>query len=135
MVRDYQPEDLEAVRRIHAEAGYDYPFPDIGHPLFLNRLISEAGANIVAAGLHRVCYETFVLVDPSARPQEKWAALRELNDALSTRAYQQGLDITHASVPPIGFDKRLLQLGWSPDHEGWRLWSRWTNAVSRQPSE
>jgi hypothetical protein len=131
MIRDLNPKDISRVQAIHKMAGYDYQFPDLAHPLFLNRIVSTIGDRILAAGLHRICYETFALVDPEARPQEKWAALRELNGELSTRAYWQGLDLTHASVPPIGFDRRLTQLGWSPDREGWRLWSRETNAICR----
>lgn len=131
MIRDIVQSDIERLKDIHRAAGIDYQFPPLHSPLFVNRIVSMAGANIVAAGLHKVCYETFAVVDPNARPQEKWAALRELNDELSTRAYWQGLDLTHASIPPIGFDKRLLQLGWSPDRDGWALWSRQTNAISR----
>jgi hypothetical protein len=136
MIRPLEPSDIPTLARIHTAAGYTYPLPDITAPLFLNRIVSVTANGIVtAAGLHRICYETFVLVDPSQRPQEKWAALRELNAELSTRAYKQGLDMTHASVPPIGFDRRLRQLGWQPDLEGYRLWSRQTNAVSSQPGE
>ena len=132
MIRDFQPSDLERLKEIHTQAGYDYLFPDLSSPLFLNRIISVNGAKILAAGLHRICYETFALVDPNARPQEKCAALRELNEELSTRAYWQGLDMTHASIPPIGFDRRLRELGWNPDREGWRLWSQDTDAQRRK---
>jgi hypothetical protein len=131
MIRDLTQADIGRLEQIHSGAGIDYSFPCLDSPLFINRIVSASGGKIVAAGLHKVCYETFVLVDPNARPQEKWAALREVNDELSTRAYRQGLDLTHASVPPIGFDKRLLQLGWSKDRENWALWSRETNALCR----
>lgn len=134
MIRDLLPEDIPIVEAIHRASGLDYGLPHITGPLFLNRIVSVDGSKICAAALHHICYETWALVDPSARPQEKWAALRELNDELSNRAYAQGLDLTHASVPPIGFDRRLQQLGWSPDREGWRLWSRETNALCRRPS-
>jgi hypothetical protein len=128
MIRDYVESDLPALRAIHQAQGIDYVFPDLTSPLFLNRLVSANGANIIAAGLHRICYETLVLVNPVARPQEKWAALRELNESLSTRAYWQGLNETHAAVPPIGFNRRLRQLGWLPDRDGWQLWTKETNA-------
>lgn len=130
MIRDLSSSDLEKLRLIHVSSGADYLFPDLDSPLFVNKLVSEQGGKLIAAGLHKVCYETFVLVDPKAGPREKWDALGELNEALATRAYWQGLDLIHASIPPIGFDKRLRQLGWEPDREGWRLWSRVTNAVS-----
>ena len=131
MIRNLEGSDVDAVRKIHAASGLDYALPDLAHPLFVNKLVSEAEGRIIAAGLHRICYETFVLVNPAVQPGQKWTALRELNAALSDRAYWQGLDMTHASVPSIGFDKRLRQLGWSPDREGWRLWSRETHAIGR----
>jgi hypothetical protein len=135
MIRDLRTEDLSVVEAIHRASGLDYKLPDITGPLFLNRIVSVNGSRIFAAALHHICYETWALVDPGARPQEKWAALRELNDELSNRAYAQGLDLTHASVPPIGFDRRLKLLGWEPDRDGWRLWSRTTNAIGRRPSK
>ena len=129
MIRDMRPDDVVWLADAHRKSGADYAFPDVFGPLFINRVVCEnSSGTIFAAGLHRICYETFALVDPNARPQEKWAALRELDAALSTQAYKQGLDLTHASVPPIGFDKRLKQLGWSQDREGYRLWSRETHA-------
>ena len=129
-IRDLTLEDEAKLRLIHQASRIDYLFPDLENPLFVNKLVSVRDGKLIAAGLHRVCYETVALVDPHAAPQEKWAALGELNEALSTRAFWQGLDLTHASIPPIGFEKRLRRLGWEPDREGWRLWSRKTNAVS-----
>jgi hypothetical protein len=134
VIRDIESSDIPLIEAIHRASGLDYNLPDITGPLFLNRIVSTDGSNIVAAALHHICYETWALVDPGARPQEKWAALREINDELSNRAYWQGLDLTHASVPPIGFDRRLRLLGWEPDRDGWRLWSRPTNEIGRRPS-
>ena len=130
MIVDLKPEDIAILRAIHLSSGIDYKFPDLAHPLFVNKIASWRDGKLIAAGLHKIAYETFVLVDPKATPQGKWAALKELNDQLAIRAYGQGLDETHAALPPIGFAKRMRQLDWSPDREGWQLWSRETNAVS-----
>lgn len=137
MIRDLQPYYLAKLRLIHAsQEKFDADFPKLDSPLYVNQFVSVQNGKLIAAGLHKVTYETFVLVDPNARPQEKWTALGELNGALSTRAYQQGLDETFASVQrSIGFDKRLRQLGWSEDRPGWQLWSLKTNEVSGSPSD
>lgn len=130
-IRDLLPEDEAKLRQIHASRGIDHLFPDLESPLAINKIVSVHDGKLIAAGLHLVCYETVAIVNPDATPQEKWTALKEINNDLATRAYRQGLDVTHAAVArSIGFDKRLRQLGWEPDRKGWRLWSRKTSEVS-----
>lgn len=123
------------VSKLHESSNYDFLMQPLDSPLILNRILSSSGDRVIAAGFHKVCYETICVVDTNARPQEKWAALRELNEELSTRAFRQGIDLTHAAISPIGFDKRLLQLGWKPDRDGCRLWSLETNEVCNKSSE
>lgn len=134
MIRQLTDEDIVRLRAIHCAAGYTFDCPDFSSPLMLNGIVSLSGDTVVASGWHKVCYETVALVNPEATPQEKWAALKEIDSELSTRAFQQGLDIVHAAVSPIGFDKRLLQLGWVPFPDGSKLWSRKTNEVSNKSS-
>jgi hypothetical protein len=38
-IRAYEEGDLEALKRIHAAQGFAYPFPDLGNPLFLTKLV------------------------------------------------------------------------------------------------
>lgn len=128
LVRRYNVDDEDMLRKIHADAGYDYEFPNLASSLFLNRVVATENGIVISAGMHRVCYETFLLVDPSRRPQVKWEAIKGVQNFLLTEAYLQGLDEIHASVPPIGFDRRLVQLGWTPDRPDWKLWSRRTYA-------
>lgn len=135
MIRAMVPGDIPTLRDIHRAAGYAFDCPDFFSPLVMNKVVSTEGGIFVASGWHKVCYETVALVNPDATPQEKWAALKEIDSELSTRAFRQGLDIVHAAVSPIGFDKRLLQLGWVPFPDGSRLWSRQTNEVSSQASK
>lgn len=135
MIRPMVSGDIPVLRDIHARAQYSFDCPDFFSPLMLNKVVVSDGANIICSGWHKICYETIVLVNSNATPQEKWAALKEIDSELSTRAFRQGLDIVHAAVSPIGFDKRLLQLGWVPFPDGSRLWSRQTNEVSSQASK
>lgn len=134
MIREMTFGDISSLCKMHREAKYDFDCPDFFSPLMLNKVVSAENGIIVASGWHKVCYETVALVNPDATPQEKWAALKEIDSELSTRAYRQGLDIVHAAVSPIGFDKRLLQLGWVPFPDGSKLWSRQTNEVSNKSS-
>jgi hypothetical protein len=40
-IREYTPNDLEALRRLHAAQGFGYPFPDLESPLFVTKLVLE----------------------------------------------------------------------------------------------
>jgi hypothetical protein len=40
-IREYTPNDFEALRRLHAAQGFGYPFPDLDSPLFITKLIME----------------------------------------------------------------------------------------------
>jgi hypothetical protein len=52
--------------------------------------------------------------------------MQTLQSSVLSEAYAKGLDEIHAAIPEIGFDKRLIQLGWLKDRSGWNLWSRST---------
>lgn len=134
MIRAMSDADVLLMRNIHRAARYTFDCPDFSSPLMLNGIVSLSGDTLIASGWHKVCYETVALVNPDATPQEKWAALREIDSELSTRAFRQGLDIVHAATSLTGFDKRLLQLGWVPFPDGSKLWSRKTNETGNKPS-
>lgn len=134
MIRAMTDADIALLRGLHRSAGYSFDCPDFASPLMLNGIVSLAGDTLVASGWHKVCYETVALVNPKATPQEKWAALREIDSELSTQAFRQGLDIVHAATSLTGFDKRLLQLGWVPFPDGSKLWSRQTNETGSKSS-
>ena len=40
-IREYTPNDFDALRRMHAAQGFGYPFPDLDSPLFLSKLVLE----------------------------------------------------------------------------------------------
>ena len=43
-LREYLPNDLDALRRLHAAQGFGYPFPDLDCPLFVTKLVLEEEA-------------------------------------------------------------------------------------------
>lgn len=125
-VRDYRPEDKAELEAIHKAQGIDYEFPDLEHPLFFVKKVIVIDGKIRSALVLKICAETFLLLEQRQDPHEKFAEMEILQRSVLSEAYAKGLDEIHAAVPDIGFDKRLLQLGWSKDRDGWKLWSRRT---------
>ena len=40
-IREYTPNDLDALRHMHAAQSFGYPFPDLESPLFVSKLVLE----------------------------------------------------------------------------------------------
>lgn len=125
LIRTATPTDYAALRAMHARMGIDYAFPGLDSPLMAVKKVREVDGRITGALMLRMCAETLLLVN-EGRPQDRMTALQELQAAVLPEAWALGLDEIHASVPAIGFDKRLLQLGWAKDRPGFALWSRRT---------
>lgn len=129
LIREYTEADLEALRRMHARQGFDYPFPDIADPLFVSKLVveDEAGRAVMAAAA-RVTSEMYLLADPEAgTPRERYARLAALHEAGEQDLLARGLEDAHAWLPPRiakRFGRRLESLGWIRD-------DRWTPYCKR----
>ena len=64
LIREYTEADLDALRRMHARQGFDYPFPDLADPIFISKLVVEDDAGrAVIASLARLTCEMYLLVD------------------------------------------------------------------------
>jgi hypothetical protein len=73
--------------------------------------------------------ETYLLLDEGLSPQEKNAAMQVLQPEFLGECRAKGAESVTAWIPENVeeiFRKRLLQLGWTPDREGWHTWSRTT---------
>ena len=143
-IRQYQQEDLDSLRAIHAAQGFDYPLPDLNHPLFVTKLVlsdgdadPEVGENnaerdrantgetsqsteqILGAVLLRLTAEAYLLLDPRAgTPRQRWQSLLALHAAAERDAWRSGLEDVHAWLPPsiaTKFGKRIAGLGWVRD--------------------
>lgn len=126
MIRDFKGDDLPLVKMFHVESGIDYQMPNLDGPLFPVKKVCEVEGQVVGALALRLCAETYLWLDQQRRPQEKLQTMKALQSEVLAEAWKNGLDEISASVPSIGFDRRLRQLGWLPDREGWRLWTRRT---------
>jgi hypothetical protein len=128
-VREFAEGDLEALRRIHARQGFDYPFPDLRDPLFVTKLVMEDESREVAepgsqkgiagAALLRVTAEAYLLLDPElGTARERWNRILTLHAATERDAWRRGLQDVHAWLPPEiaeKFGRRLTRLGWIRD--------------------
>ena len=64
LIREYTPADLDALRRMHAQQGFDYAFPDLADPIFVSKLVVEDDdGRAVMASLARLTCEMYLLVD------------------------------------------------------------------------
>jgi hypothetical protein len=127
-IREYKASDLEALKRMHAEQGIDYNFPDLADEMFVSKLVVENGAGeIEQASLLRLTSEAYLLMDKKAgTPQTRWEKLRLLHEMTRREAKRLGLFDVHAFVPgelPEAFFRRLRRMGWT--EEKWRcMWRK-----------
>jgi hypothetical protein len=124
-VREYQPEDLDALRALHAAQGFPYKFPDLANPLFITKLVltygddTQANGGIAGAALLRLTAEAYLLLDARCgTPRERLQRLLVLHAATERDAWNRGLEDVHAWLPPQiarRFGRRLERLGWLRD--------------------
>jgi hypothetical protein len=122
LVRAYNESDLDALRRMHASQGFDYPFPDLADPIFVSKIVVEDDDGRVAmASLARLTCEMYLLVDrenTTGQPRERWMQLLALHSAGERDLLARGLDDAHGWLPPPiakRFGRRLASLGWQRD--------------------
>ncbi|HXN18786.1 MAG TPA: hypothetical protein VN875_10675 [Candidatus Binatus sp.] len=128
LVREYTHADLDALRRMHAQQGFDYAFPDLADPLFVSKLVVEDGAGrAVMASLARLTCEMYLLVAPGeGNPRERYARLLALHSVGERDLVARGLHDAHAWLPPPiakKFGRRLAALGWVRD-DAWTPYCR-----------
>jgi len=124
LIRPYTESDLDALRRMHAAQGFDYPFPNLDDPIFISKLVVEDDAGrAVMASLARLTCEMYLFADPGAgKPRDRFSRLLALHATGERDLFARGLDDAHAWLPPPiakRFGRRLEALGWVRDN-------RWT---------
>ena len=122
LIRPYTESDVDALRRMHAAQGFDYPFPNLDDPIFVSKLVVEDDAGrAVMASLARLTCEIYLLADPGAgKPRDRFSRLLALHAAGERDLLARGLDDAHAWLPPRvahRFGRRLEALGWIPDNQ------------------
>ncbi len=131
MIREYKEEDLAELRRIHAESGFGYAFPDLNDPLFVSKLVlaNEDGC-VEMAALARLTCEMYLLVGrrggDRSEPRRRYENLVNLHREGEKDLLARGLEDAHAWLPPAvasRFGRRLQDFGWVRD-DGWTPYSR-----------
>jgi hypothetical protein len=130
LVREYSPGDLNTLRRMHSQQGFDYPFPNLDDPIFISKLVvEEKNGHVVMASLARLTCEMYLFVDHrgiegdyvlqrGGKPLARYARLMALHRAGEQDLLARGLDDAHAWLPPTisrSFGRRLGGLGWMRD--------------------
>jgi hypothetical protein len=130
LVREYSPGDLDALRRMHSQQHFDYPFPDLDDPIFISKLVvEEKNGHVVMASLARLTCEIYLFVGypnidgdevlrRAGKPRARYGRLMALHRAGEQDLLARGLDDAHAWLPPAisrSFGRRLGVLGWMRD--------------------
>jgi hypothetical protein len=129
VVREYRPEDFAAVKALHEASGIDYAMPELAGPLFLVKKVVEVDGAVTAACALRIEAETYLWC--GGGPEDKMAAMRAMQPEILDAAWMSGIDNLVCWIPEdveTRFEKRLKELGWSRDRDGWHSWSRPTEA-------
>lgn len=125
-VREYSDADLEHFKRIHAESGLDYAFPELSSPLFIVKTVVERAGVPVMLAAGRIEAETYLVT--SGAPLDRWQDMQAAQPYYLSALWSQGIDSTYAVVPNgvnAVFAKRMRMLGWEPARD-WCPWTRVT---------
>lgn len=132
VIRDYSPEDFDAIRRIHEASEIDYQLPDLSSPLFLVTKVYLVDGVIRAAGGLYIQAEAYLWLDHDwGSPEDRLAAIQSLDREAMHEAWLKGIDQAVLFLPPgmERFGKRLVEdLGFTRDREGWLSYSKETHA-------
>jgi hypothetical protein len=131
IIRNYQPKDFDAIKRIHEQSQLDYKMPAIDARLFIVKKVLEVDGVIRQAVGFRLEVETYLWSDSSdwALNEEKFLGLQALQAESMHDLMTKGIDTAVCWVPEKGdkfFAKRMAQLGWEKDRPNWISWSRKT---------
>lgn len=136
-IRDYTREDEAAVQRIHDASEIDYTLPDLAAPLFVVTKVYEVDGVIRAYGGAYLQAEVYLVLDHSnwATPDDKLSAIHSLDACVISELWAKGVDVAVLWLPPgmERFGKRLEELGFTKDRDGWRTYSKKTSNRSSSP--
>ena len=112
--------DIEELKRLHAESGFPYTFPNLRDPLFVSKLVLEGeDGGVEMAALARLTCEMYLLVNRNeCDARRRWYDLLHLHVAGAAELAAKGLEDAHAWLPPTiarRFGRRLEALGWVRD--------------------
>jgi hypothetical protein len=135
VVRDASIEDFPEIQEIHSAMGMDYALYDLNSPLLLvKKVCTDESGKVIGACLLRLTAETVLLLSPELEPAGKMTAMEQMQPEVLEAAWSKGLDEVEARIPTETeqiFEKRLRQLGWTRNRDGWHAWTRSTSCETR----
>ena len=121
MIRDLENDDVETLKAIHRESGFDYGFPDLGDPLFLVKVVVEEDGKTVQGLALKLTASAYLWIDETwGSPLMRWHRLKNLVLEAKKQAWAKGLDELYAVIPPEiakVFEPWLKMLGLSKDRD------------------
>ena len=126
-IRPLEQKDIPKLREIYAEMGFDYAFPDLLSPQFVNVMVLEDDGVPVMAIASRKTVETYLLMKKGWRtPGWRQEAFLQLHLGAHKAVKALGFTDVHAWVPPQvskSFGRRLQRVfGWKKSV--WDVFSR-----------
>jgi hypothetical protein len=112
--------DLEAFRRIHAESGLDYQFPDLGSPLFLNKTVVERAGKPTTLLAGKIDIEAYLMTSGSAKGRLE--DIEAVQPVFLHELWLKGIDSVYCGVPKVvdrHFRKHMERLGWERGRPEW----------------
>ena len=128
IVREFKPEDMPALKSLHARSGFKYDLPDFADQQFVVRRVAEDDGQIVMGGFLRQTTEAFLVCDSHWRgPRWRYEALEAIHNDAVEQLRKTGFRDIQAFLPPEiekRFGERLLALGWQRYVEDeWKCYS------------
>jgi hypothetical protein len=120
-IRDYTPEDQDALVRMYLQGNSAFRFPELDDPIFLVKKVLEHEGRARMAVLARATTEIYLFMDHRhSKPAWRWDNFQHLHRAAETALLEQGMDDAHCWLPPEierRFGRRLRTLDWIRDND------------------
>lgn len=141
MIRNYEPKDFEAIKRIHSESGLPYQLPTMNvktptgeikqAPLWLVTKVLEVDGVVRAALGSWIQVELYFWIDKSdwTDPEGKLLAAKVLEKAVMEEVWLKGVEHAALWLPPNmdRFGKRLVDdFGFDKIEDGWTVYAKQT---------
>lgn len=130
LVRPYRPEDLDAIRQLHADSKLDYRFPLIDSPLFLVKTVIERRGRPTTMLAGKIDVEAYLMTSGSAA--ERLEDIESAQETFLRELWAKGVDTVYCGVPASvnrHFGKHMERLGWERGRPQWVNWFRNTGDV------
>ncbi len=127
IVRNIVADDIPALRKMYAESGYAYTFPDLTGPLMETVLVAvdEDDGSILGAIAAERIVQSYLLLDQSTHPAVKLNVIRRFHHELAIQLKAKNYSSLEAFLPPPiaeKFGRRLMRtFGWI---KSWPCYSR-----------